>query len=123
MNILKGLIVACGLVAGLPAAAQDWVPEKPIRIVVGFAPGGGTDQTARLIASAAQDLFPVPLVVENRPGASGTLAAEMVAKAPPMAIPCWSPAAAKAPRCPITGPPVTALMISAAWCGSTANTW
>lgn len=82
MNILKGLIVACGLVAGLPAAAQDWVPEKPIRIVVGFAPGGGTDQTARLIASAAQELFPVPLVVENRPGASGTLAAEMVAKAP-----------------------------------------
>ncbi|MDF1610182.1 tripartite tricarboxylate transporter substrate binding protein [Hoeflea sp. YIM 152468] len=83
MNIFKGLIIAVGLVAAAPAAAQDWTPEKPIRIVVGFAPGGGTDQTARLIASAAQELFPVPLVVENRPGASGTLAAEMVAKAAP----------------------------------------
>ncbi len=83
MNIFKGLIIAVGLVAAAPVAAQDWTPEKPIRIVVGFAPGGGTDQTARLIASAAQELFPVPLVVENRPGASGTLAAEMVAKAEP----------------------------------------
>lgn len=83
MNIFKGLIIAVGLAAAAPVAAQEWTPEKPIRIVVGFAPGGGTDQTARLIASAAQELFPVPLVVENRPGASGTLAAEMVAKAAP----------------------------------------
>nr|WP_267135293.1 tripartite tricarboxylate transporter substrate binding protein [Halomonas dongshanensis] len=51
--------------------------------MVGFAPGGGTDQTARLIASAAQELFPVPLNVVNRPGASGTLAAELVANAEP----------------------------------------
>lgn len=84
MNFTKPIIVAIGLAVSMavPAAAQ-WEPEKPIRIVVGFAPGGGTDQTARLIASAAQEHFPVPLVVENRPGASGTLAAEMVANAEP----------------------------------------
>jgi tripartite-type tricarboxylate transporter receptor subunit TctC len=74
--------VALGGAAG-PAAAQDsgWEPTRPIQIIVGFAPGGGTDQTARLIASAAQEFFPVPLVVVNRPGASGTLAAELVANA------------------------------------------
>ncbi|WP_099867437.1 tripartite tricarboxylate transporter substrate binding protein [Pararhizobium haloflavum] len=84
MNFAKPALLALGLAATIaaPAAAQ-WVPEKPIRIIVGFAPGGGTDQTARLIASAAQEQFPVPLVVENRPGASGTLAAEMVAAAEP----------------------------------------
>ena len=71
--------------AAVPASAQDggWEPSRPIQIVVGFAPGGGTDQTARLIASAAQEYFPVPLVVVNRPGASGTLAAELVANAEP----------------------------------------
>ncbi|MGP9820782.1 Bug family tripartite tricarboxylate transporter substrate binding protein [Salinarimonas sp. NSM] len=77
-----GLAAAFGLSAA-PASAQGWEPTRPIQIVVGFAPGGGTDQTARLIASAAQELFPVPLVVVNRPGASGTLAAEIVANADP----------------------------------------
>ncbi|MCF3933777.1 tripartite tricarboxylate transporter substrate binding protein [Acuticoccus sp. M5D2P5] len=78
--------LACSLAATAgPATAQDagWEPSKPIQIIVGFAPGGGTDQTARLIASSAQEFFPVPLVVVNRPGASGTLAAELVAKAEP----------------------------------------
>lgn len=85
---IKTTALAVALVAGgftSPAAAQDsgWEPSQPIQIVVGFAPGGGTDQTARLIASAAQEFFPVPLVVVNRPGASGTLAAELVANAEP----------------------------------------
>lgn len=66
--------------AAMPAAA--WEPEQPIRIVVGYSPGGGTDVVARTVASAAQPIFPVPLVIENRAGASGTLAADYVAKAP-----------------------------------------
>ena len=70
---------ALALLAG-PAAA--WEPEKPIRIVVGYSAGGGTDVVARTVASAAQPFFPVPLVVENRAGASGTLAADYVANAP-----------------------------------------
>lgn len=85
MNIKKGLILVIGLATTFSAASAqaEWEPQKPIQITVGFAPGGGTDQTARLIASAAQEFFPVPLTVVNRPGASGTLAAELVANAEP----------------------------------------
>ncbi|QRG08883.1 tripartite tricarboxylate transporter substrate binding protein [Xanthobacter dioxanivorans] len=65
------------------AGAQEWTPDKPIQIVVGFAPGGGSDQAARNIAAAAQGDFPVPLVVENKPGAAGVLAAQTVANTKP----------------------------------------
>lgn len=84
-NTLRTLALGAMVTTGAtvsPVTAQDtWEPSRPIQIVVGFAPGGGTDQTARLIASAAQEYFDVPLVVVNRPGASGTLAAEIVASA------------------------------------------
>lgn len=65
------------------ADAQSWTPENPIQIMVGFAPGGGSDLAARNIAAAAQGDFPVPLVVENKPGAAGVLAAQSVAHAKP----------------------------------------
>lgn len=80
---LAGLAAAAMLAS--PAVAQEsgWEPSNPIQILVGFAPGGGTDSTARLIASAAQEHFSVPLVVVNRPGASGTLAAELLSNAEP----------------------------------------
>ncbi len=85
MRALKTMALAAGLIAAsmAPSAADEWTPERPINIIVGFAAGGGTDATARLIASAAQEFFPVPLVVVNRPGASGTLAAELVANSEP----------------------------------------
>jgi tripartite-type tricarboxylate transporter receptor subunit TctC len=76
--------VAAGLLtfaAALPV--QAWEPNKPINIVVGFSPGGGTDIIARTVSSAAQEFFPVPLVIVNRSGASGTIAAEYVRNAPP----------------------------------------
>jgi tripartite-type tricarboxylate transporter receptor subunit TctC len=63
--------------------AQAWTPEEPIEIIVGFAPGGGSDQVARNISAAAEDVFPVPLVVVNQPGAAGVLAAQEVARAEP----------------------------------------
>ncbi|MGY3606488.1 tripartite tricarboxylate transporter substrate binding protein [Bradyrhizobium sp. Leo121] len=63
--------------------AEEWTPKKPIEIVVGFAPGGGSDQAARIIAAAAQESFPVPLVVTNKPGAAGVLAAQQVARSKP----------------------------------------
>ncbi|WPZ32742.1 tripartite tricarboxylate transporter substrate binding protein [Thalassobaculum sp. OXR-137] len=80
--IMAASAAVMAVALAVPAQAE-WTPERPIQIVVGFAPGGGTDATARLIASAAQEFFPVPLVVVNRPGASGTLAAELVANAEP----------------------------------------
>jgi tripartite-type tricarboxylate transporter receptor subunit TctC len=64
-----------------PALAQ-WQPTRPIRILVGFAPGGGTDITTRAIASRMQTLFGQPVVVENRPGGAGNLASEATINAP-----------------------------------------
>src|SRR5438128_11899748 len=64
------------------AWAQDY-PGKPVRMVVGFPPGGGTDVVARILAPKLSELLGQPLVIENRPGATGTAAAAMVAKSPP----------------------------------------
>lgn len=61
------------------AQAQDW-PARPIRIMVGSAPGGGTDAMARAVADRLGPLLKQPVVVENRPGASNTLAADATAK-------------------------------------------
>lgn len=83
MNPLVRL--AAGLAAALftaGAAAQQW-PTKPVRIMVGASPGGGTDIIARLLAEKLGEAFKQPFVVENRPGASNTIAADITAKAPP----------------------------------------
>ncbi|HSB49359.1 MAG TPA: tripartite tricarboxylate transporter substrate binding protein [Burkholderiales bacterium] len=66
----------------LPATAQQY-PAKPVRIMVGFAPGGGVDTAARIVASGLADLWGSTVFVENRPGAAGSVATEFTAKAPP----------------------------------------
>jgi tripartite-type tricarboxylate transporter receptor subunit TctC len=77
------LACALGLVGVSPAAlAQGW-PEKPLRIMVGANPGGGTDILARLLAEKMGPALKQAITVENRPGASNTIAAEMTAKAQP----------------------------------------
>jgi tripartite-type tricarboxylate transporter receptor subunit TctC len=77
-------MVAAAVFLGFAAAvsAQDY-PSKPIRMVVGFPPGGGTDVVARILAPRMSELLGQPVVIENRPGATGTVAAGQVAKSPP----------------------------------------
>ncbi len=64
-----------------PAAAQAW-PSRPVRIVVPFPPGGGTDVFARQIALRLSDAMKSPFIVENRTGAGGIIGADQVAKSP-----------------------------------------
>lgn len=75
-------VVLFALCLGLPAAAQQY-PVKPVRIMVGFVPGGGVDTAARIIAAALSDLWGSNVFIENRPGAAGGVATEFTAKAPP----------------------------------------
>jgi len=66
----------------VPAGAQSY-PTKPIRMIVGYGPGGGTDTAARLIAGSLQSALGQPVVVENRPGANGLIGMDMLVKASP----------------------------------------
>ena len=79
----RQLIQAAGAAAALAAVpalrAQTW-PSGPIKLVVGFPPGGGADALARVVGLKLQELWKQPVVIDNKPGASGTLAAEYVAQ-------------------------------------------
>jgi tripartite-type tricarboxylate transporter receptor subunit TctC len=79
---MKRLLVALVAALALPAAAQGEFPNKPIRLIVGFAPGGGTDIMARVVATRISEQIGQPVIVENRPGNSGIVGAVAVAKAP-----------------------------------------
>jgi tripartite-type tricarboxylate transporter receptor subunit TctC len=71
------VIASCGI-----ASAQDY-PNRPVRLIVAFAPGGATDFTARIIADRVQSILGQPIAVENKPGANGAIGAEYVAKSDP----------------------------------------
>jgi tripartite-type tricarboxylate transporter receptor subunit TctC len=73
-------IALTGMTTG--AAAQDY-PTKPVSMYIGFAPGGGSDVTGRLVSAALQQRLGQPVVPENRPGAGSTIAADLVANAAP----------------------------------------
>jgi tripartite-type tricarboxylate transporter receptor subunit TctC len=79
--MMKILLLAAALLAA-PLHAQDY-PNKPVRMVVGFPPGGGTDVVARILTPRYSELLGQPVVIENRPGATGTMAAGQVAKSAP----------------------------------------
>lgn len=68
---------------GAPVFAQDAYPTKPIRLVVPFPPGGGTDHTARAVAQKLTENVNWTIVVENRPGAGGNLGVDLAAKSAP----------------------------------------
>jgi tripartite-type tricarboxylate transporter receptor subunit TctC len=66
-----------------PAAAQGWAPDRPVRLIVPFAPGGSQDILGRLFAEALRDIVGQQVLVENRGGAGGIVGAEAVARAAP----------------------------------------
>ena len=82
---LKAVAILCTLIAvwiGMPIAQAQPSSSKPIRLVVGYPPGSSSDLMARMLAKSWSDTLGVSVVVENKAGASGTLAAAMVARAP-----------------------------------------
>ena len=81
-RLLQSGAVALGVALGAAAHAQPW-PVKPVRIIVPFGPGGGTDMQARVLTAVFHEHTGQPFIVENRAGASGLIAAEIAAAAPP----------------------------------------
>ena len=76
-------LLACSLALVAPLASAQAYPHKPIRLMVGYAAGGGVDAMARMLAARLPALLGQQVVVENRAGASGVIAADTVAKSAP----------------------------------------
>jgi len=83
MQKLIRVLAAVGVfgIIAIPAAAQ--YPSKPVRIVVPFSPGGAADVMTRVVAQPLSETLGQPVVVDNRPGAEGAVAGEVVAKSAP----------------------------------------
>jgi len=75
------LFILLALIASHAALAQTW-PARPVRVVVPFPPGGGTDIVARAVTPKMAEILGQPFVIDNRAGAGGNIGAEMVAKSP-----------------------------------------
>jgi len=80
--VTRGLVLAAGILTTAAALAADY-PARPIRMLVGFSAGGGSDIAARTVAQKLSEIFNQSVVVDNRTGATGAIAAELAAKAQP----------------------------------------
>lgn len=81
-HILPAMAILASALAAAPAQAQNY-PDKPVRVVVGMAPGGSNDTIARLISAELQERLKQPFIVENKPGANSTIATAEVARVKP----------------------------------------
>lgn len=79
----RTLLALAALLLAVPAAAQEWNPERPVRIIVPFPPGGATDIIARVFADRASRDLPQRWVVENRAGANGNIGMDLAARSAP----------------------------------------
>ena len=82
-RIVQIAITTLSIGVAFTTLAQSRYPEKPIRIVVGFTPGTSTDLLPRLVSTRLGEALGQPVVVENKPGAGSSIAAEMVARSAP----------------------------------------
>jgi tripartite-type tricarboxylate transporter receptor subunit TctC len=80
-KLIKPIALACMLAPFAASAAQ--YPDKPIRMLVGFAPGGGTDTTARAMGAKLSERLGQQIIIDNRPGAAGNIATEITSRANP----------------------------------------
>jgi tripartite-type tricarboxylate transporter receptor subunit TctC len=83
LSVILGMATMASILASTPAVAQSDFPVRPIKIIVGFAPGGPTDVQARLLARKLSPILNQSVVIENKPGASTTIALAEVARANP----------------------------------------
>ncbi len=84
------MVLACGLAiaaAWTPRLHAQGYPSRPVKIMIGYAPGGSADAGVRPLAKVLEPLLGQPLIIENKPGAAGGVAMEIAAKAPPDATP------------------------------------
>ncbi len=81
-RMLAGLLLALGLAAAAPAAADPGFPTRPIRLLVAYPSGGAVDTVSRALAEEVSRTIGQPVVVENRPGAGGRIATELLANSP-----------------------------------------
>ena len=81
-TFVTGVTATAATLAAPMLCAQNSLPSGPVRIIVGFAPGGGTDMLARVIGQKLATMWNTQVLVENKAGASGTIAADYVAKQP-----------------------------------------
>jgi tripartite-type tricarboxylate transporter receptor subunit TctC len=79
-SLLTGAVLAA---FAAPGIAAEWQPTKPIRMLVGFAPGGGTDATARAMGSKLAERLGQQVIIDNRPGAAGNIATDLTAQSTP----------------------------------------
>ena len=82
-GLLMALAGLLALVQALPAAGAEAYPSRPVRFIVPFPPGGGNDIVGRIVAQKLNESLGVPVVVDNRGGAGGTIGSDIASKAPP----------------------------------------